>query len=47
MTVSQHHDPSLDEFRPKKNNTGKYILVGCLSIVIAGMLLAGIGGIVV
>lgn len=46
MTVSQHHDPSLDEFRPKKNNTGKYILVGCLSIVIAGMLLAGIGGIV-
>ncbi|MCA9273170.1 MAG: hypothetical protein KDA31_09005 [Phycisphaerales bacterium] len=47
MTVSQHHDPSLDELRPRKSNVGKFILVGCLSIVIAGLLLGGIGTVVV
>lgn len=47
MTVSQHHDQGLEEFRPKKSNAGKYILVGCLSIVIAGLLLGGIGGVIV
>ena len=47
MTVSQHHDPGLEEFRPNKSNTGKFILVGCLSVVIAGLLLGGIGGVVV
>ncbi|GAB5496235.1 MAG: hypothetical protein Phyf2KO_13150 [Phycisphaerales bacterium] len=37
-----------DEFRPqKKSNTGKIILVGCLSVVIAVMLLVGVGGIYV
>jgi len=47
MTVSQQPGQGFEEFRPRKNNTGKYILVGCLSFIIAGLLLGGIGGIVV
>lgn len=47
MTVSQQPGQGFEEFRPRKNNTGKYILVGCLSFVIAGLLLVSIGGIVV
>lgn len=42
------HEQPQDEFRTQqKGNTGKFILVGCLSIVIAAMLLAGVGGIYV
>ncbi len=47
MTVSQQHTEGGQEFRKPKSNTGKYILVGCLSFLIAGLLLAGIGGVVV
>ncbi len=47
MTVSQQHIQDGTEFRKPKSNTGKYILVGCLSFVIAGLLLAGIGGVIV
>ncbi|RNC82255.1 MAG: hypothetical protein ED559_10875 [Phycisphaera sp.] len=42
------HQQLQDEFRqPKKSNAGKIILVGCLSVVIAIMLLVGVGGIYV
>jgi len=47
MTVSQQHTEGGQEFRKPKSNTGKYILVGCLSFLIAGLLLAGIGGVIV
>jgi hypothetical protein len=42
------HSDSFDEFsKPKKSNTGKFILVGCLAIIIATLLLVGVGGIFV
>lgn len=47
MTVSHQLPEGPDEFRKPKKNTGKYILVGCLSFLIAGLLLLGIGGVVV
>ena len=41
------HQENFDGFRaPKKSNTGKFILVGCLSVIIATMLLVGVGGII-
>lgn len=43
MTVSHQHQQGGEEFRKPKGNAGKYILVGCLSFLIAGLLLAGIG----
>ncbi len=46
MTVSHHNPGGLDEFRPPRKNTGKFILVGCLSFLIDGLLLAGIGGVI-
>lgn len=45
MTVSPDHGPGFEELRPRKSNTGKYILVGCLTVLITGLLLLGIGGI--
>lgn len=37
---------NFDEFGPpKKGNGGKFILVGCLAIMIAGLLLLGVGGV--
>ena len=47
MTVSPDHGPGFEELRPRKSNTGKYILVGCLTVLITGLLLLGIGGIFV
>ena len=47
MTVSHQHQQGGEEFRKPKSNAGKYILVGCLSFLIAGLLLVGIGGIIV
>lgn len=47
MTVSPDHGPGFEELRPRKPNTGKYILVGCLTVLITGLLLLGIGGIFV
>lgn len=45
MTVSPDQGSGFEELRPRKSNTGKYVLVGCLTALITGLLLLGIGGI--
>lgn len=47
MTVSPDYGSGLEELRPRKPKAGKYILVGCLTVLITGLLLLGIGGIFV